>query len=231
MPVLTVRDKQILYIHVPKTGGTTVEHLLRSYGGSLWFYSPRRTGLPCTPQHFHGRLLKTVFSASGATDGREHAFDFVFMTVRHPISRLLSEYRYQRNLMSHHEVGDERPELWRRVVGSRHSVVARTLSFDIWCRYALLRYSQNSTFLDNHLRPQVEFAAWNPVVYRLEDGLDTIRKQLDEVIGVPGSLPAERRKVSTACAGSPEELRPSTRRRIYDYYSRDFSAYGYGFDL
>ena len=98
MPILTTGTKRILYIHVPKTGGTSVEDLLRSYGGDLTLYSPRNAGLPCVAQHFHGEVLRELLGLGNSVGNRadEHGFDFIFMTVRHPISRLLSEYRHQR---------------------------------------------------------------------------------------------------------------------------------------
>lgn len=215
MPVLTVGDKRILYIHVPKTGGTSVEDLLRSYGGSLSMYAPSRGALPCAPQHFHGKLLETIFGSQSEAEGYRHDFDFVFMTVRHPISRLLSEYRYQRSI----------------TVRLKKNPIAQALTFDLWCRYVLLRSSRNPFYSDNHLRPQADFAVWSPAIYRLEDGLDQIRKGLDSLIGVPGEWPSGPRKVSTDDAGTADGLRPSTRRLIQKCFARDFEAYNYPCDF
>lgn len=223
MPVLTVRNKRILYIHVPKTGGTSVERLLESYGAGISMYHPLSAGFPCPPQHFHGDLLKRIFGMTGMQDGREHDFDFVFMTVRHPISRLRSEYRYQRTRSRAGKAGPRKPKkLW---LTSRP--VAEVLDFDHWCRYALWRYSRDPYFAANHLRPQVDFAIWNPVIYRLEDGIEPIKHRLDKLTGIRGDLPAEPQMVATDRGGKPDRLSRKARQLIRSYYARDFAEYGY----
>ncbi|WP_425003632.1 sulfotransferase family 2 domain-containing protein [Mycolicibacterium sp. S3B2] len=227
MPVLTVGGKNILYIHVPKTGGTSVEKLMRSYGGVLWSYSPRRKGLPCTPQHFHSELLATAFGATADESGREHPFDFVFMTVRHPVKRLLSEYRYQRTLGEESDI----PLLLKdRFASARFSGPARMLSFDLWCRYAVARFGRNSYFADNHLRPQSDFDIWDASVFRLEDGLDAIRNRLDKVIGTPGCLPSEPSRKARHSAGDTNRLSSTTRKLIAKHFDNDFSRFQYRFD-
>lgn len=212
MPVLTVGSKRILYIHVPKTGGTSVEDLLRSYGGRVSAYYPSRGVLPCTPQHFHRDLLLQIFGSPTVDKGIEHDFDFIFMTVRHPISRLLSEYRYQRSA----------------TLSRKLNPVARLLSFDLWCRYVLRRASRDPLYKDNHFRPQVDFAVWDPAVFRIEDGLDGIREKLDSLVGAKGTWPAKPHKVSTSNAGSEGKLHPGTRALIHTYYASDFENFNYG---
>lgn len=213
VPVLTVGDKRILYIHVPKTGGTSVEDLLRSYGGRLTMYAPSRGALPCSPQHFHGDLLQTLFGSRSDShvDNLQHDFDFVFMTVRHPMSRLLSEYRYQRSVS----------------VRKKVNPIAHTLTFDLWSRYVLMRSKRNPYYSDNHIRPQFEFSVWNPTIFRLEDGLDAVRQRLDKVTGRESSWVARELKVSTNGAGHASRLRSDTRTLIHSYYSQDFDSYGY----
>ena len=228
MPVLEVRNKKILYIHIPKTGGSSVENLLRSYGGDLTLYSPRRAGLPCVPQHFHGDILKELFGLESNNRNRDHSFDFIFMTVRHPISRLLSEYRHQRTMHRLRAATALRPafELW-----PQNSPIADMMSFDHWCKYALLRARRDPFFSNNHLRPQVEFSVWDPAIYRLEDGLEPIRLQLDQIVGSPGSMPEDPKKSSIDRSGSTADLRSTTLRMIHSSYAGDFAAYGYKLGL
>lgn len=221
MPVITVGTKRILYIHVPKTGGTSIEALLGSYGGRISSHArPRAAGLPCTPQHFHGDVLRQVFGFT--EDGvSAHDFDFVFMTVRDPLARMLSEYRHQRTL---------RPNKSAKRLRRRLNVMpgaAQMLEFGSWSRYAIRRARSNPYFADNHLRPQHEFCVWNPTVFRIEDGLHRVKTHLDELLGVPGELPAEPKMVSTDRSGAVADLGSRSERLIREFYAGDYTSFGY----
>jgi hypothetical protein len=92
MPVFQTDVGQILFIHVPKTGGSSLyECLSQFHQHSPWTNSPL-PGEPCTPQHYHRALLEHQFGSSDLT--------WSFMVVRHPADRLVSEYCWQmRNRM------------------------------------------------------------------------------------------------------------------------------------
>jgi hypothetical protein len=86
MPLFRFGARLVLFVHIPKTGGTSVETMLKSVGG----IEALRLGkaipeLPCTPQHFHAALLERLFPPGFA--------DFSFAIVRNPFHRLVSEYR------------------------------------------------------------------------------------------------------------------------------------------
>ena len=87
-----------------------------------------RNGFPCSPQHFHGTLLEQLFGAE--------EFDWAFMVVRHPVGRMVSQYRY---------------EVHRR----RQPLPAPP--FFRWLRETILARRDNPYVRDNHLRPQHEF--------------------------------------------------------------------------
>ncbi len=216
MPVLTANGRRVLYIHVPKTGGTSVDELLGSYGGQLTGHAATRArGLPCTPQHFHGDLLRQVY---GTGDDR-HDFDFVFMTVRDPIDRLLSEFRHQRTR--------GRKRATRYAGGRARPPLAALAGFGLWVDYALGRTRRDRYFSDNHLRPQSEFRIWDPETFRLEDGLVEVKQRLDSVFGLEGTLPSQPRMTSTDRSGSRSDLRGSRLDRARDFYLEDFANFGY----
>jgi hypothetical protein len=83
MPVLT-KDKKLLFIHIPKTGGSAIE---KHFVNNKWVMSHIGAGNKCSLQHQHKELLLDSLSID--------SFDLIFTIVRDPVDRLLSEYRYK----------------------------------------------------------------------------------------------------------------------------------------
>ena len=142
VPVAKINDKLVLFVHVPKTGGSSVVSHLSSLGELSLYGQIGRPDLPCSPRHFHAKLLEGFFA--------EDFFDWTFMIVRHPVERLLSQYHYQ----------TRKPNLLRN-----------NLPFSLWLRYVFMRCRANPYYRNNHYRPQHEFEMPHTHVFRLEDGL------------------------------------------------------------
>lgn len=204
MPLLLANGRSVLFVHVPKTAGTSVEHLLRSYGRVVGVRRDGHDRLPCTPQHFHGELLEHLYGSDRAGS----PFDYVFMTVRDPMRRIVSEYYYRR-------------EFWawpRRRLGRP--------ALNTWVRRSLRRAARDPYLFDNHLRPQHEFLSLGAEVFRIEDGLEPVRRRLDAVLGLTGEL-GPRLKTSAASGGGGEVLSESSRQLVSRFYARDFAEFGY----
>ena len=194
MPICKIKDKLILFIHVPRTGGTTIEHYLGEVG-TVFFKSTADTSLMrVTAQHLHRSDLNAIFPP--------HTFDYAFMFVRNPFDRLRSVYAYQKST---------RP-------------MERIIPFAPWLRLALMRRKWKPYYRDNHLRPQVEFEAFNAEVFRLEDGIGQAFDRLHELFGI------RKPPVIDVLNSRPEplpELTASDMRLIRDTYREDFERYGY----
>ena len=204
MPAYRVNGKNVLFIHIPKTGGTSVEDVLSAYsrpsfhgGGDRlvrqyrhWPVLERHIPL----QHFHGELLSRFFA--------EGFFDFVFMVVRDPVARLVSEYSYSRHL--------GRPD--------------GRLGFSAWSRLMLAIAARAPAFRSNHFRPQSDFLCLGARVYRFEDGLDSIVRDVCTRIGVPApeTLPHARRSSHELAAVGEASL-----ARIARFYEADYRQFGY----
>jgi len=154
MPIYKIKNKLILFIHVPRTGGMTVEHHLRAHGTVLFRNTTEAPMLRVTAQHLHGEDLSAIFPAG--------SFDYVFMLVRNPFDRLRSVYAYQRSLRSAEMV----------------------LPFGPWLRLAQLRRNWKPHYRDNHLRPQTEFETLGAEVFRIEDGMERVFERLHELFGI-----------------------------------------------
>jgi hypothetical protein len=80
---------KILFIHIPKNGGTSIEAYMKNMGDKmdLWMYSNRKNFyLLHTEQHY---TFKEIVS------NKKYSSEYrIFSIIRHPIDRVLSEYNY-----------------------------------------------------------------------------------------------------------------------------------------
>ena len=206
MPVFVKDDLRVLFVHVPKTGGSSIERTFVDSGWAMHFHDAV-TGpgtinrlRTCTPQHMHADLLRQTFHVQD--------FDLVFHVVREPLARFRSEYamKNQRDLRT-----DAR-------------------AVDAWAGRVLGRFERNRFALDNHLRPQHEFVLEQAVQFRFEDGIDEVYRRLSEDHGLPVSGGTRRLKDREARSGvrsSDVALSPALVERLRELYALDFERLGY----
>jgi hypothetical protein len=187
MPVFVINGKKILFIHVPKTGGTTIERVLSQHGpmslhsnGSC-FRDQFRGGWLSKPvplQHLHGALLGRLLLPC--------QFDLVFMLARDPVQRMISEYRHAREL--------RRPEA--------------LLSFSAWLRICLNLASIDPSFRNNHFRAQADYHVEGAKIFHFEDGIIPCLDEISANLNLPKfeSLPHERRSRSFAAEPSSRDV-------------------------
>lgn len=200
MPVFIRDDIRVLFLHVPKTGGTAIEQFFERNGFSVSLVD--RTGsdplarvMKCSPQHLHASILRELFNI-----GR---FTHVFMTVRHPVSRVLSEYRM-------------RVAIQQRIEGPNE-----------WVAAALAAYSQDKFAIDNHIRPQWHFWLEEAEFFKQEDGYGAawVRTMSDR-LGCSFQHPLV--DVAMRFDGVAEAtLDPASRQRVEDFYAEDFDLFDY----
>lgn len=206
MPVFTKDGRAVLFIHVPKTGGTALEkHFVRA--GWEMSYHDGRMGKGelnhyrrCTPQHMHGSMLQEHFLL-----GR---FDAVFAVVRDPIARFRSEFAMR----------------------NRHEMTTSAAAVERWAAETFDRYASNPFVHDNHIRPQAEFVVPETTVFRFEQGLDAVARELNERFGLDLAEKVSRVRTSERASGVPSravELTPGLESRLLDFYAEDFHRFGY----
>lgn len=207
MPVFMRDDQSVLFVHVPKAGGSTVERLFGRAGWSVHYRDPRlgKRSLNrlrrCSPQHMHASMLEEVF--------RLGEFDLVFMVTRHPLARFRSEYGYARR---HQEM------------------VTEASAVEEWADHAFRSYARDPFHLDNHLRPQSAFYLPGSTVLRLEDGMEAITAELGRRLETDFGNDIPRvleRKEATGVASSDVVVTTQLRQRIEAFYSEDYDRFGY----
>ena len=208
MPIFTKNNIYILYVHIPKTGGSSVERLFNKNQWQLFYIDEgKKPGqlnkiTRCSPQHMHLEMLQTVFDLE--------KIDYMFMTVRHPVDRLISEYRMRNG-----------PQ--------------KGLTLADWFERALKAYLKNPFCFDNHLRPQSEF--WHPSfqVCKLEDGLSQIIKEAELRLNINfenKEFPNVTHRDNNAGDIDQKfiQITNSLKSRIELFYRRDFNLFDYQFD-
>lgn len=205
MPIFRKSGVAVLFIHVPKTGGSSLEDLFAASGWEVHQLdrNGRRTLNPhrrCSPQHMHASMLEDTL--------RLDTFRMSFMVVREPIARFRSEL-----LMQHPALKEPWPARLERTATS------------------LLRgYTADPFIADNHLRPQSHFYVPGTTVFRFEDGLDHVAQtlrdthslDLDLTKGVPHRLPGGK-GFSSSAIEIPEHL----QRDLVHFYRDDYTSFDY----
>lgn len=196
MPVFSIEGRRILFLHVPKTGGTAISAALQA-AGEMRFDQPIHFGRRrVAPRHAPASVINQIFDPA--------SFDFIFTVVRHPLSRAISEYRYQRRKPGLH--------------------MARVLGFDGWLGWSLARARRNPGYRDNHFRPQSDYLMPGCRVFRHEDGLKAPLAALSDLTG--------RDLVAGLAVKNPSPqaiARPSSRSlaRLRLAYRADYEALSY----
>lgn len=191
----------MLFIHIPKTGGTSIEQCLRDAGFDQTYFGQEFTRYGCRPQHLTARDLFREFPRL--------SFDLIFTVVREPSARLGSE------------------RAWRAMLAKRKN--AAVPDIETFVRNWLDRYHEEPSAGDNHFRPQVDFLLPGAHVYRFEEGLDYIMRDVLARLEVPTA----QRSVPHRLAPKVEvdrdlsRLSTSTYRRFVRTYLCDYAALRY----
>jgi hypothetical protein len=208
-----------MFIHIPKCGGTSVEQFFdMCHPENLWFDRWDRdrddfvrkfadlAGDPrfeFEPQHYPADLLKKLIP------DYEHYFRFAF--VRHPYTKMLSEYFWSENKMLA-DTSDFDPA-----------------HFDFWCRVKL------ADSRGSHFEPQVNFL---DNTMNFIGRYEQMARDFDRLLGLlfrrgfslPEGKPPKLKQINATGSGK-EMLVPllwrKTKRLIYKTYKQDFKKLGY----
>ena len=199
MPFISYNKKNILFVHIPKTGGSSVEAWMEQHGKLNLFSVGKPQSVNCTPQHLRFWDLRQLFDPG--------FFDYAFTIVRNPFHRLESEYRMRMIVQEEQQVG-------------RHT------DFAIWLHAQLDAFERNPFHLDNHMRPLWNFTADRTEVFRYEDGLDQIIAKVADRTGLPRPEVIPRKMTSDRFNGTIAWDQVDILR-VQTIYQKDFEVFGY----
>ncbi|CAH7428144.1 hypothetical protein VCHA48O428_90027 [Vibrio chagasii] len=198
MPII-VNDKNeiILFSHIPKNGGTSVENALKNnYEMTLYNHDSSYFINGVSPQHIEYRVLSKIIPTK--------MIEKSFAVVRNPVNRIVSEYKYtvERN---------------RRI----------KLLFDIneFVSFSIKKSQGNRKFQDNHIRPQVDFVFDGMSIYKLETDMGSLSNDLKSKFDFYFASEIPHSNKSTHKVD--EELSDASLKVISEYYKEDFERFGY----
>ncbi len=212
MPIFSKDGRNILFLHIPKCGGSSITSAFERMGYTVLLQMsglPIQKTLTASPQHLTITQIKPLLQLNEIQE--------VFTVVRNPYSRLISEYNW----------------VTRRILDP-----ALIPSFESWVVEQIYQARANPNHADNHIRPMIDFLSADiPCrIFRHESGLNIVTEFYcdDELLEAP---PMGRRNQSSSLS-SPARTRSSlseiilhlpdeTLALINDYYSNDFTAFCY----
>lgn len=216
MPIARIAGRLVCFMHVPRCGGTSMEHYLAARFGPLAFRNSRYLDLPppmrwtrTAPQHVAAADLARLFPPG--------FIDETFAVVRHPVDRLKSVFRFQRDV--------------ERRFPPR-------MSFERWMVRMQEQEAMQPFLLDNHIRPMSEMVPEGARIFRLEDGMAPVIAWLDDLAGGPDPGVAMTTKNNYAkrvgWAGITPGPEPEVTERVIGIltarHGRDFERFGYALD-
>ena len=202
--------RQILFIHIPKTGGTSISQMLEINGWSKIeskIEKTHRGEILCKDNYSH-HPHHAIWSKW------EKTWDFEFTLVRNPYERFLSQARLvARESLSHDkEISPEGVIEW-----------AKTIFFNLIPRHG-------KGMDDNHFRSQSEFTGNNTRIYRLEDQKNELISELisQNIISDDTVLPhLNKTQDNDTQMIIAWPLYPKIHNEFLNFYKDDFNNFDY----
>lgn len=203
MPLYTDSKKQpLLFLHVPKTGGTTIEAWLESIheNAPQFLNKAPAKNTQLTPQHYGYEHLTELL-------GDQHKEPlFKFTVVRNPYTRLESEFFYRAQMRAIN-LGPN-PERM----------------FSAWVCDVIQRATVCPDIYDNHLRSQIYYYNIDVNVYKFEEGLEEIISKIALKLNVAPPKTVNSKKVGKK---KPVVWSNKALCLVNNFYHEDFRQFNY----
>ena len=191
--------RKIIFIHIPKTAGSSIEHLLRDEGKYELDFIGVRNGR--STHHYMGIELKMILKELYPTY-------YKFSFVRNPYDRLISEY------------------FWCRISNVGHKF---NKTFDEFLDYVedVIKNKKFFKPIENdHFIPQYSFLFFNKKlivnnIFNYED-IETVAPLIKKRLKIKTSLQHLNKSVKNEIT-----LTQGQKDRIYNLYQIDFETFNY----
>lgn len=221
MPILSLNGKNILFIHVPKCGGSSIEEWAKVNGFTVLLEMrglPPQEALLASPQHLTMNQLKSIVSFDN--------IDYIFIFVRNPVNRIKSEYCWS-NRENLKRKTRKFPFFPSKEITS--STATDPKSIENWLVKVFDEYQRNPFIMDNHIRPASDFIGgeWDKIdFFRLEDGFSNFLGKMSEIFDKTFSKIPHAKKMASS---KHIQLNNFSLNLIKKFYEDDFLNFGFDF--
>lgn len=198
MPIMIKDNKSVLFIHIPKCGGSTFEKTIKDMGWRELFsfrglHLSKLKFMKCTPQHMHAEILDQIVN--------KDQFTKIVAIVRNPFDRLISEY------------------FWQLKQGITN------LAPEDWIDDTFSKYQSNNYIYDNHIRPQSEFLMDGVEIYKIEN--NGIYEALNLINNDENTIPNLSNEKKTVKDNDIIKEFNNKKEKIEEFYKEDFKRLNY----
>jgi hypothetical protein len=209
MPLFRINADLHFFAHVPRAAGGSVEAYLAARFGPLALLDDGYPDQPLnrrwsqtSPQHIDVATLDRFFPKDWIASS--------FAVVRHPVTRIVSVYHHQNEVLG---------------------TVPKGMDVNEWLLEWFESAETDPYLNDSHLRRQSEFVPQDAAVFHIEHGLEALVSHLDALAGDANGPRSIQPEVARKTAGqSGGTLSERSLALIEEYYADDFSRFGYDAD-
>lgn len=203
------KDINILFIHIPKTGGTTIEEeIKKKYNQTLyeWKWTNDILPFPYNKKSLQHQFIQTIINYRNKLGVNFNNRLKVFTIVRNPYDKIISDLFWFKLIKK-----DSTPEQVFNIIKTKYL------------------YNNN---LDNHNEPQWKFISnSNGIIYdkikifhteKLHDSNDEINKFLGIKINTDN-----KKMIGSVKNNYNKYLNNNSKELIYNFYRKDFELFNY----
>lgn len=210
MPIIKKNGKVGYFAHIPKCGGSSIEHYCKQIGANLAFVDTQFVSHPAaqpwnisSPQHIDGQSLSRLFPAE--------FFDFSFAVVRNPVERFISAFKFQ--LLVENTIAADR---------NINEFIAEDLA----------SISITLGQFDNHFMPQSVFLMPNLEykLFRFEEGFSKVKWYIDHrFLGTAAKVNMQHKNKGRDTESLDEQLKLTTSSLalLKEIYQADYEKFGF----